>query len=291
MRIIQDDYKELINQYKEQKMGTLDYKAVTTLPVGLEAAKLRQQMEELQAKLDSLPKSPADELKANLDKLSSKLTALENPPPKVTPGLKLDLGCGNAAAKKPGFIGVDMEQRDGVDLVVDLTKFPWPWADNSVEEVVCSHVVEHIPAIDHDFVLVKDPGTDLGVSVQRVTTYPRMAFFNELYRIMKPGAKAFIETPHWASTRAYGDQTHVWPPVSEMFFFYLNREWRENNTPHFDAKQRPEGAKGVFTCDFKSTWGYSLAGWMQGRNEEWKRDALDRFKEAAQDTLCTLVKQ
>jgi hypothetical protein len=48
---------------------------------------------------------------------------------------KLDLACGTR--KKDGFTGVDSVEFDGVDIVWDLTKFPWPWETDSVEETHC----------------------------------------------------------------------------------------------------------------------------------------------------------
>ena len=56
---------------------------------------------------------------------------------------KLDLACGGA--KKEGFTGVDIADIEGVDIVHDLNIYPWPFEDGSVEEINCSHYVEHIP--------------------------------------------------------------------------------------------------------------------------------------------------
>lgn len=171
------------------------------------------------------------------------------------PKLKLDLGCGKN--KREGFIGVDSRKFDGVDQVVDLSKKTWPWPDNSVEEVHCSHFVEHL------------------------TAESRIHFANELYRILVPGGKATIMTPHWASTRAYGDLTHQWPPVSEFWYYYLLRSWRETQAPHND----------MYTCDFDVTWGYSMHPALISRNPEYQMHALGFWKEAAQDLIATLIKR
>lgn len=175
---------------------------------------------------------------------------------KVVPDekLKLDLGCGKN--KKEGFIGVDSRDFEGVDQVIDLTK-SWPWGDDSVEEVNCSHFIEHLKADD------------------------RIHFVNELYRVLIPGGKAHITVPHWASTRAYGDLTHQWPPVSEFWFYYLSKEWRANNAPHNDG----------YTCDFEAGWGYGLRQDLHVRNQEYQMYALSNFKEAATDLIATLTKR
>jgi SAM-dependent methyltransferase len=194
--------------------------------------------------------------------------------PAAAPALKLDLGCGKN--KREGFTGVDCRQFEGVDVVVDLrakmfpVKFdlhgnvleralyrPWPWKDSSVDEVHCSHFVEHLTADE------------------------RIHFVNELHRVLKPGAKAQIIVPHWNSHRAYGDLTHQWPPVSEMWFFYLNKGWRAVNAPHNDG----------YNCDFDATWGYSLRQDLFARNEEYRQYAVSNFKDAAQDILATLTKK
>lgn len=168
--------------------------------------------------------------------------------------MKLDLGCGKN--KREGFIGVDSREFEGVDQVVDLTG-PWPWDDASVDEVNCSHFVEHL------------------------TAPQRIHFVNELYRVLKPEAKAQIVTPHWASTRAYGDLTHQWPPVCEMWYYYLSKEWRATNAPHNDE----------YTCDFAATWGYALHADLMHRNQDYQMHALGFWKEAAQDLIATLTKK
>lgn len=174
--------------------------------------------------------------------------------------LKLDIGCGKN--KQPGFTGVDQYNIPGVDIVMDVRN-KWPWEDGSVDEVHCSHFIEHLEAKD------------------------RVKFMNELHRVLKTGAKATIITPHWCSNRAYGDMTHCWPPVSEMFFYYLSAAWREQQTPHTDIRWNPDG----YSCDFECTWGYSFHQAIQSRNQEYQQNALTFFKEAAQDTIATLVKK
>lgn len=54
--------------------------------------------------------------------------------------MKLNLGCG----KKPmeGFVNVDYY--DSCDMRVDLNVFPWPWENDSIEEVYSCHWLEHV---------------------------------------------------------------------------------------------------------------------------------------------------
>lgn len=168
------------------------------------------------------------------------------------PMLRLDLGCGTR--KREGFHGVDVRPFDGVDTVLDLTG-PWPWEPNSVEEAHASHFIEHL------------------------TGDERIHFVNELYRVLRPGGTCQIIVPHWASCRAYGDLSHKWPPVSEFWFYYLSKAWRDVNAPHQDE----------YVCDFEATWAYALRQDLLTRHEEHQVYALTNFKEAAQDIIAMLV--
>lgn len=182
--------------------------------------------------------------------------------PKET-GLRLDLGCGTSK-RKPDVVngqecpwtGVDRISFPGVDVVCELGKDPWPWKDGSVEELHASHFVEHLKPAE------------------------RIHFANEAWRVLKPGGRATIITPNWASCRAYGDLTHEWPPVSEFWFPYLDKEWRKVNAPHNDG----------YTCDFTHTYGYGLGPTMVGRSQEYISFALQHYKEAAADLSATLTK-
>jgi len=64
-------------------------------------------------------------------------------------GLRIDLGCGGA--KRPGFVGLDYMAGDQVDHVLDLTADPFPFADDSVDEVFSAHFLEHIDDPVHVF--------------------------------------------------------------------------------------------------------------------------------------------
>lgn len=175
--------------------------------------------------------------------------------------IRLDIGCGKN--KKAGFIGVDQYAMENVDVVLNIAKDPWPWENDTVEEVHCSHFLEHLTGLE------------------------RVQFFNNLHRVMKPGAKATIITPHWSSNRAYGDFTHQWPPVAEMLWYYLDADWRKTQAPHNDAEFNPQG----YTCNFTATWGYGLNQGIMARNLEFQQFAMQYYKEACQDMHATLTKK
>lgn len=183
--------------------------------------------------------------------------------------IRLDFGSG--PNPREGFDGVDQYSFDGkVKHVMDIRK-RWKWKDATVDEAHASHFVEHLTAEE------------------------RIRFFNELCRVLKPRAKVTIITPHWCSTRAYGDPTHQWPPVSEMFFFYLNRQWRlgdkeknmPGNAPHTDISVWDKG----YSCDFDFTTGYNLNPALANRAQEYQQFAVSWYKESCMDTICTLTKR
>ena len=186
----------------------------------------------------------------------------ETAAPALKTPIKLDIECGSN--KKPGFVGVDQYAMPGVDHVFRIGGEKWPFEDNSVEEAHSSHFLEHL--------------TNLNGKWERVR------FFNELHRVMMPGAKCTLIFPHWASNRFYGDPTHC-EPFSEMGFYYLSREWRKTQAPHSDVEWNPNG----YSCDFEATWGYSLNQALMTRNQEYQQFALQNYKEAAQDMIATIV--
>lgn len=198
----------------------------------------------------------------NAKKTSSK-NAKKQTLPEV---IKLDLGCGK---NKRGaeWIGVDVIDFEGVDMVFNAGKEKWPFKDGSVDEVYASHFVEHLTAEE------------------------RIHFVNEVDRVLKRaeynGAGQMIKgfatiiVPHWASQRAYGDLTHVWPPVSEFWFYYLDKDWRAVNAPHNQA----------YTCNLSVTWGYNMHPEIASRNQEYQQNAMKFWKEACSDTIATMTKK
>lgn len=182
------------------------------------------------------------------------------PKHKITAPTRLDVGCG--PNKKEGFTGIDSIKFPNVDIVCDL-RTRWPVKDGTIEEIHCSHCIEHFNHVE------------------------RCHVYNEIWRVLKVGAKATLIAPYWGSGRAYGDPTHQWPPISDFSFYYLLKSWRDQNAPHSDAKHWPLGYK----CDFDVTWGYSLHPSITPRNQEYQMHAITFFKEAIQDIVATLVKR
>jgi len=56
--------------------------------------------------------------------------------------LNLNLGCG--FKKLDGFLNINRHPAGPPDAVVDLESLSWPWDDDSVDQVVLCHVLEHL---------------------------------------------------------------------------------------------------------------------------------------------------
>ena len=110
---------------------------------------------------------------------------------------------------------------------VNLFKFPWPWADSSVDALHCSHFAEHIP-------MCFTSGGQIPVDENDKDLW--CAFFDECWRILKPGASMTVIVPYLQSHRAFQDPTHR-RFHSETNFAYLDKNWREaNGLAHYLGK-------------------------------------------------------
>jgi hypothetical protein len=127
--------------------------------------------------------------------------------------MKLNLGCGDK--KIEGWVNVDLFPACNPDMVVNLEHFPYPWKDNSIDEILLQHVLEHLGQL-----------TDVYLKI-----------IQELYRICKNGTIVHIQVPHPRHDDFLGDPTHVRPITKEnlsLFDKSLNQQWIEKkwaNTP------------------------------------------------------------
>ena len=97
-------------------------------------------------------------------------------------GILLDVGSGTTRRK--GFVHMDIRPLDGIDIVWDFEKFPWPLPDESCITVTANHVVEHIkPWVFIDWM-------------------------NEIWRITKADGQLAISMPYGVGPRFLQDPTH-----------------------------------------------------------------------------------
>ncbi len=93
---------------------------------------------------------------------------------------KLHLGCGTNILD--GYLNVDRVLLPGVDVVHDLTTFPWPFEGGQFQEVLMIDVLEHLPDV--------------------------LRTMEEIHRITREGGRVTIRVPYYNSWDASFDPTH-----------------------------------------------------------------------------------
>lgn len=151
--------------------------------------------------------------------------------------LRLNLGCGRAqfpaepgakvvahiAAYLPdsaydeaaGWVNVDRIRQSGVQQVVDTFHYPWPWADNSVDEIWASHIVEHIP---HD-PKVRFFAPRILRDLVKHAHDGFYAWFYEAWRVLKPGGLIHIVCPWAWCVTGMSDPQHTRYITSQTFSY------------------------------------------------------------------------
>ncbi len=104
----------------------------------------------------------------------------------------LDVGCG--IKKWPGSIGIDRNPATAADVLCDLDHFPYPFADNSFDELRAVHVIEHVSDV--------------------------IRTMEEFHRLARPGGRLFIATPHYTDFSSFCDPTHRWHLNSFSFRYF-----------------------------------------------------------------------
>jgi hypothetical protein len=144
--------------------------------------------------------------------------------------IKIDLGCG--AKKQPGFIGIDNRKLPGVDVVQDVTQFPWSLPSDCASLVMASHLVEHINPMTPDvratrlieLLLEKKLITksEVDEKIGETSLEPTfIRFMDEVWRILKPGGQFMAAMPYAGSAGFYQDPTHI-NNVTEATWAYFD---------------------------------------------------------------------
>lgn len=119
--------------------------------------------------------------------------------------IKLHLACGNDY--REGYINVDLyDENIKVDQKFDVRKIPYP--DNSVDEILALHIIEHF-----DF-------------------YEGKEVLKEWYRVLKPGGKLILETPDFLETcREFAESNN--DRRIELYVHFFAAPWLEGHVHKF----------------------------------------------------------
>lgn len=123
---------------------------------------------------------------------------------------KICAGCGVHSIEGKEWINVDKYDTKFQNCLYDLEQTPWPWPDNSVDEMLWNHSMEHVG---------QDPAVFLKI-------------MQEIYRVCCDGATIHINAPHIRHDEYWGDPTHVRPISADMFVLFskkANQAFRDNN--------------------------------------------------------------
>jgi GT2 family glycosyltransferase/ADP-heptose:LPS heptosyltransferase/predicted SAM-dependent methyltransferase len=128
-------------------------------------------------------------------KLPSSIRAANSQP------IKLEIGCGYNP--QPGFLHLDVRPLPDVEYVCDFSKEPLPFEDNSLDEILSNHSIEHISWRGLPFVV------------------------GEWFRTLKPGGRVFLRTPdleYIARSYLDGKTTPEWPGDEQYLTDNLSSE-------------------------------------------------------------------
>jgi SAM-dependent methyltransferase len=104
----------------------------------------------------------------------------------------LDVGCG--IKKAPGSIGIDRNPASAADVLCDLDRFPYPFADSSFDRLQAVHVIEHVSDV--------------------------IRTMEEFHRLVRPGGRVYLVTPHYTDFSSFCDPTHRWHLNSFSFRYF-----------------------------------------------------------------------
>ena len=187
--------------------------------------------------------------------------------------IKLDIASGKR--KQEGYVGIDIAPIPEVDIVHNLSNFPWPIESESVTDIHCSHYIEHIPMaywnLGNEYTVVMKDNDSVDALCK---------FFEELDRILVPGGKAYLIAPYYNHERCWQDPTHR-RAITGATLYYVSKHWREiNGLDHYGMK-----------CDFEAGWGWGFDQCVMTRNDEYRQFAGRHYTNTIADIHITLTKK
>jgi len=147
----------------------------------------------------------------------------------------LDLGCGTR--KRPGAIGLDINPQCNADIIHDLSRFPYPFEDNSFSEVYVDNVLEHLDDV--------------------------IRTMEELHRICLDGALVKVIVPYFRSHWAFIDPTHRRYFTVDSFAYFDPDSPISLIYPYSRARFSPQQV--VFNENIPTRMGKGLVKWLANR--------------------------
>ena len=141
----------------------------------------------------------------------------------MEPLKRLNLGCGNEILES--YVNADIVPLEGVDVICDLSRFPWPFQDGEFDEVRGKDVLEHLP----DTIKVME----------------------EIHRITKVGGKVFLSVPYWNCWEAVTDPTHIRQFNELTFEFFDPASSRCQRRPYYSTARFSIVRQGYGIVPFK----------------------------------------
>jgi predicted SAM-dependent methyltransferase len=133
---------------------------------------------------------------------------------KAKQGIPLKLNLGSGLDRREGWINLDCSKYTKdmhLDVDHDLNKFPYPFPDNSIDEIYMRHILEHLE--QQDKVLA------------------------ELYRILKPGGTIMLIYPFWNNIDVGGfGHTHVYNQYFINYFITPSQRTKRMNREYSNIR-------------------------------------------------------
>ncbi len=171
----------------------------------------------------------------------------------------LDVGCG--IKKYAGSIGLDRNPNTNADVLADLDHFPFPFRDSSFREIRAIHVIEHVADV--------------------------VRTIEEFHRLLQPGGRAVIVTPHYTDFSSFCDPTHrshlnsfslrYFGADNAGFGYYSPVRFHEISTHvRLLALWRYLGFELLVNASrrFRRFWEFYLCYIIRGKVIEWQLEAL-----------------
>lgn len=163
----------------------------------------------------------------------------------------LHLGCGRKGRSVPNFeegdevVTLDADGLVDPDIVCELGAQTIPLPDHSFHRAVAIHVLEHIGRQGY--------------------TKVWFAFWEELYRVLKPNGELYFESPLYSSVWCWADPGHARALSPQSFLYFDQDSYRIEGSSISPYRIR---------CDFKPV---SFRGLPDGNVDIREREQFSHF--------------